>query len=60
MFSILNVCSRFFFFTLSMANCSTAKKGDITIEKNVACNLVEQSTGRMEEGRSGGGGSHQE
>ena len=36
-----------------MADLSTAKKGDITIDKNVAYNLVEQSTGR-----SGGGGRH--
>ena len=43
-----------------MADLSTAKKGDITIDKNVAYNLVEQSTGRMGEGRSGGGGGHQE
>ena len=42
-----------------MADLSTAKKGDITIDKNVAYNLVEQSTGRMREGRSGGG-RHQE
>ena len=43
-----------------MADLSTAKKGDITIDKNVAYNLIEQSTGRMGEGRSGGGGCHQE
>ena len=49
----------FFLFRVSMADLSTAKKGDITIDKNVAYNLVEQSTGRMGEGRSGGGG-HQE
>ena len=49
-----------FLFRLSMADLSTAKKGDITIDKNVAYNLVEQSTGRMGEGRSGGGGRHQE
>ena len=47
-----------FLFRLSMADLSTAKKGDITIDKNVAYNLVEQSTGRMGEGRSGG--RHQE
>ena len=48
-----------FLFRLSMADLSTAKKGNITIDKNVAYNLVEQSTGRKGEGRSGGG-RHQE
>ena len=43
-----------------MADLSTAKKGDITIDKNVAYNLVEQSTVSMGEGKSGGGGRHQE
>ena len=42
-----------------MADLSTAKKGDSTIDKNVAYNLVEQSTGHLGEGRSGGG-RHQE
>ena len=36
-----------FLFRLSMADLSTAKKGDITIDKNVAYNLVEQSTVHM-------------
>ena len=39
-----------------MADLSTAKKGDITIDKNVAYNSVEQSTGALEESRSGVGG----
>ena len=39
-----------------MADLSTAKKGDITIDKNVAYNPVEQSTGALGEGRSGVGG----
>ena len=39
-----------------MADFSTAKKGDITIDKNVAYNPVEQSTGALGEGRSGVGG----
>ena len=50
-----------FLFRLSMSDLSTAKKGDITIDKNVAYNLVEQSsTAGMREGRSGGGRGHQE
>ena len=43
-----------------MSDLSTAKKGDITIDKNVAYNLVEQSsTAGMQEGRIGGGRGHQ-
>ena len=41
-----------FLFRLSMSDLSTAKKGDITIDKNVAYNLVGQSsTELMGEGR---------
>ena len=48
-----------FIIRLSMADFSTAKKGDITIDKNVAYNPVEQRTGALGESRSavGGGGS---
>ena len=45
-----------FIIRLSMADFSTAKKGDITIDKNVAYNPVEQRTGALGEGRSGVGG----
>ena len=43
-----------------MVDLSTAKKGDITSDKNVAYNSVEQSTGALKgESRSavGGGGT---
>ena len=46
-----------FLFRLSMADLSTAKKGDITSDKNVAYNPVEQRTGALKgESRSGVGG----
>ena len=45
-----------FLFRLSMADLSTAKKGDITIDKNVAYNSVKQSTDALGESRSGAGG----
>ena len=51
-----------FLFRLSMADLSTAKKGEITIDKNVSYYLFQQScTGHMGEGkRGGGGGNNQE
>ena len=39
-----------------MADLSTAKKGDNTIDKNVAYKSVEQSTGALGESSSGVGG----
>ena len=45
-----------FLFRLSMADLSTAKKGDITIDKNVANNGLEKSTGALGESSRGVGG----
>ena len=42
-----------------MADLSTAKKGETTIDKNVSYNLFQQSsTGHMGEGKIGGGGGN--